>query len=107
LRLLGQKLGDIRFEPDRLEYFFGFQEEAPDLNRLIRLESEKVFHITEIKDLSGLLQINMIPVEEGKKYNVHVLLQKRPEGSFLGLMQIHTDLKENPLIDIPIIIGEK
>lgn len=104
LLLYGQKLGIIRFTPDRLE-FFPQEGVRPD-SRSVLFECDKPFKITKIEDLSGLLILSIRAVEEGRKYELTGKL-KNPmeEGSFLGVVRVHTDLAEHPLIHIPVIGG--
>lgn len=103
--LYGQKLGIIRFTPDRLE-FFPRGGVRPD-SRSVLFECDKRFNITRVEDLSGLLILSIRAVEEGRKYELTGRL-KNPmeEGSFLGVVRVYTDLAEHSLIHIPVIGGE-
>lgn len=104
LVLYGQKLGIIRFTPDRLE-FFPQEGVRPD-SRSVLFECDKPFRITKIEDLSGLLILSIRAVEEGRKYELTGKLKNPMEkGSFLGVVRVHTDLAEHPLIHIPVIGG--
>ena len=103
LRLYGQKLGDIRFTPDRFE-FFPEKGVRPD-SRTVVFECDKPFHITKVEDLSGLLYISMRVVEEGRKYRLTAKLRNPMEGFFLGVVKVHTDLDVHPLIHLPVIGG--
>lgn len=104
LVLYGQKLGIIRFTPDRLE-FFPQEGVRPD-SRSVLFECDKPFRITKVEDLSGLLILSIRAVEEGGKYELTGKLKNPMEkGSFLGVVRVHTDLAEHPLIHIPVIGG--
>jgi hypothetical protein len=61
--------------------------------------------ITRIEDLSGLLDISLEMLEDGKNYRIDAKLKEPVQGSFLGLVKVFTDLQEQPLIDIPVIGG--
>ena len=101
--VVGQKLGDIQFTPYNLE-FFQSDGEVPD-SQSVLFESEKTFHITKVEDLSDLFDISVDTVEEGKKYKLNATFKEPPPASFLGVLKVHTDLEEHPLIHIPVIGG--
>lgn len=101
LLVAGQKLGDITFTPDRLE-FFPLAGETPDAGTIL-FESDETFHITKVEDFSGFLNISIETIEEGKKYKLTAKLENPPDGSFLAVVRIHTDLGQHPLIHIPVI----
>jgi len=105
LLLHGQKLGDIKFTPDRFE-FFPEKGVRPD-SRTVLFECDKPFHITKVEDLSGLLYISMRVVEEGRKYRLTAKLRNPMEGFFLGVVKVYTDLDVHPLIHLPVIGGGK
>ncbi len=99
--LIGQKLGDIKVNPDRLEFILNNENEA-DV-RSILLESKKPFNITKVEDISGFLDISIKTVEEGKIYKLMAKLKRPVSETFIGLVKVYTDFKEQPLIDIPVI----
>ena len=105
LVVAGQKLGVIQVKPDRLAFFS--PKGADPGSRTVVLESQKVFHIKEIQDLSGLLSLSVQTVRPGKCYEITAAIKKGmlKGNSFLGLVQVHTDLEEHPLIDLPVLIG--
>jgi hypothetical protein len=89
--------------PDRLEFFAA--EGAQPQPQSISIDSPKFMRITRIEDLSGLLDISLEMLEDGKIYRVDAKLKGPLQGSFLGLVKVYTDLEEQPLIDIPVIGG--
>jgi hypothetical protein len=103
LLLIGQKLGDIRVTPDRFE-FFPEKGGKPD-SRSIVLECEKPFNITKVEDLTGRLNLSIETIEKGRRYCLRAKLKNPMEGSFLGVVRVHTDLEVHPLIHVPAIGG--
>jgi hypothetical protein len=103
LTIAGEKLGNIKVNPDRLEFFAA--EGAQPQPQSISIDSPKFMRITRIEDLSGLLDISLEMLEDGKIYRVDAKLKGPLQGSFLGLVKVYTDLEEQPLIDIPVIGG--
>ena len=104
LLLYGQKLGIIRFAPDKLE-FFPDKGVNPD-SRSVLFECAKAFKIIKVEDLSGLLILSIRAIEGERKYELTAKLKNPMEGgSFLGVVRVHTDLAEHPLIHIPVIGG--
>lgn len=102
LLLFGQKLGDIRVTPDRLEFFP--QKGMKANSHSILFECDKQFKIIKVEDLSGFLKLAIKVIEEGYKYELIAKLKSQLEGgSLLGVVKVHTDLEEHPLIHIPII----
>ncbi len=104
LLLLGQKLGDIRVTPDKLD-FFPRKGVKPD-SRSILFECDKPFNITKVEDPGGLLNVTINIIEEWRKYELTARLKSPMGGSFLGVVKVYTDLKEHPLIHIPVIGGK-
>ncbi|RJP14875.1 MAG: DUF1573 domain-containing protein [Candidatus Abyssobacteria bacterium SURF_5] len=105
LQLIGQKLGDITVHPDRLHFFS--TDHAGEPSQTIEFTSEKTFHITGIEDAGGSLEYELLMLEEGKRYRLDVRLRNRSQANILGLLKVHTDLAEQPLIDIPVIGGSR
>lgn len=105
LRLYGQKLGDIKFTPDRFE-FFPVKGVRPD-SRSVLFECDKPFRITKVEDLSGYLNLTLTTIEEGRKYELIARLKGPMEGSFLGVVRVYTDLDVHPVIHLPVIGGVK
>jgi len=103
LFLYGQKLGIIKVTPDRFE-FFPEKGVKPD-SRSVLFECDKSFEIIKVEDFSGLLNLTIKAIEEGRKYELTARLKSPTEGSFLGVVKVHTDLEEHPLIHIPVIGG--
>jgi len=103
LMIVGQKLGDIKVTPDRLHFFQRQGEEVGP--GTVEFESDKVFHITKTEDLTQLLDISIETVEEGKKYRLKATLKNPLEESLLGVVKVHTDLEQHPLIHIPVVGG--
>lgn len=103
LKIVGEKLGDIEVHPSRFEFF------APEgivaATQSISITSPKFMRITRIEDVSGLLDISLEMLEDGRTYRIDAKLKEPPRGSFLGLVKVFTDLEEQPLIDIPVIGG--
>jgi hypothetical protein len=104
LLLFGQKLGDIRFTPDKLELFPRKGMKAD--SRSILLECDKPFNITKVEDLSGRLELSIKVINEGRKYELTAKVKNPREGSFLGVVKVYTDLEEHSLIHIPVIGGD-
>lgn len=103
LMIVGQKLGDIRVTPDRLHFFQRHGEEAGP--GVIEFESDKLFHITKTEDLTQLLDISIETLEDGKKYRLRATLKNPLRENLLGVVKVHTDLEEHPLIHIPVVGG--
>jgi hypothetical protein len=103
LRLYGQKLGEIKFTPDRFE-FFPEKGVKPD-SRTVLFECDKPFHITKVEDLSGYVNLAINTIEEGRKYGLIARLKSPMEGFFLGVVKVYTDLDVHPLIHLPVIGG--
>lgn len=103
LFLYGQKLGEIKFTPDRFE-FFPEKGVRPD-SRAVLFECDKPFHITKVEDLSGYVNLTINTIEEGRKYGLIARLKSPMEGFFLGVVKVYTDLDVHPLIHLPVIGG--
>lgn len=103
LELLGQKLGIIKVTPDRFE-FFPRNGKMPKKLEII-FECEKIFKITKVEDLTQSLNISLKTIKKGKKYRLTAKLKKSAKTGILGVVKVHTDLEEHPLIHIPVIGG--
>lgn len=106
LLVAGQKLGVIRVTPDRFAFFVA--EHGDPGPRTILFECEKPFTITKVDNLTGIIDISVQTLEPGTRYQLTATLHKNMAGeSFLGVVKIHTDLEEHPLIHVPVISGKK
>jgi hypothetical protein len=103
LKLLGQKLGIIRVTPDRFE-FFPRNGKMPKKLEII-FECEKIFKITKVEDLTQSLNLSVKTIKKGKKYRLTAKQKKSAKIGILGVVKVHTDLEEHPLIHIPVIGG--
>lgn len=101
LKIQGQKLGIVKFTPDRFE-FFPREGKMPKKIEIL-FECEKIFKITKVEDLTQSLKISLKTIEKGKKYRLTAKLKQRPKEGLLGVVKIYTDLEEYPLIHIPVI----
>ncbi len=101
LQLLGQKLGIIKFTPDRMEFFW--QEGAKPESQSVIFECEKPFKIIKVENNVDILKISVHTIEKGKKYRLIAKVVKQYRGNFLGVVKVYTNLKEHPLIHIPVI----
>lgn len=101
LTLLGQKLGIIEVTPDRFN-FFPPEGKKPDTGSII-FECDKPFKIIKVETNLKFLKLNLKMVEKEKKYELQATLNEPIKGTFMGVVKIHTDLEEHPLIHIPVI----
>ncbi|GEM_PF-3028454 len=104
LLLFGQKLGDIQFSPEKLVFFA--EKGKDDDFRAVTFECDKPFRITQVKEPSGQLNVSIQSEEEGRKYTLIAKLKTPPKGAFLGVIEVHTDRADQPLIQIPFIGGK-
>ena len=101
--LLGYKLGDIRVRPDRFEFFP--ETVSKSKVQTIELECAKPFRIVKVVDRTKQLEIKVETLQKDKQYRISARLTVPLPAALLGLVQVHTDLESNPLLDIPVVGG--
>jgi hypothetical protein len=101
LDLLGYKVGIIRIEPDRLN-FFPPEGKKPGTGSII-FECDKPFKIIKVEANVDFSILKVTTIKKGNKYRLKAKLNKSIKGTILGVVKIFTDLEENPRIDIPVI----
>jgi hypothetical protein len=101
ITLLGQKLGIIEVTPDRFN-FFPPEGKKPATGSVI-FECEKPFKIIKTETNLKFIELKLTTVETEKKYELQAKLNTMMKGTFMGVVKVHTDLEEHPLIHIPVI----
>ena len=101
LTLLGQKLGIIEVTPDRFN-FFPPEGKKPATGSII-FECDKPFKIIKVENNLKFIELNLKMVEKEKRYELQAKLNTPIKGTFMGVVKVHTDLEEHPLIHIPVI----
>ena len=102
LLLFGQKLGEIRFTPDKLVFLINKGTQMEPLS--VVFECEKPFHITKAEDQNDLLDLSVATIEKEKKYELKAILESRAESFFIGVVKVYTDFEQHPIIHIPYVV---
>lgn len=103
LRLFGKKEGDIRITPDRFVIMLNEDGEIKDYS--VTIESDQPFHITGAEDSNDLLSFSTRTIVPDSKYELVARLKALVAGNAMGVVRIHTDMEEQPLLEIPFLVG--
>jgi hypothetical protein len=104
LRIFGEKEGNILVTPERLMIVQHEDEKAGEHS--LTIQSEKPFHIMGVEDPTHLLDLSTRTIEAESKYEL-VARMKDPEADkgAMGVVRVHTDMADQPLLEIPVIIA--
>lgn len=103
LRLFGKKEGDIRVIPDRLTVLV--DEDGRIMDYSVIVEGDRPFRITGAQDSEDLLAITTHTLVPGTRYELVARLKALVAEGAIGVLRIRTDLEDQPLLEIPLLVG--
>ena len=99
----GNVLGPIAVSPEHL--FFGFVSVGEEAQREILLTKagEATLQILEVGHQSQFVSVKIVPIDIGRKVQVHVQLSPNtPSGPFRDMLEIYTSSANQPVIQVPL-----
>ena len=100
----GTVVGDLLLEPN--QFFMGFLQVNKPVRRTVTVEKrgKADFEILEVKQSLPFVEIKIVAVEPGKKYQVEATCTPTAASPKLirDVVQIHTNSKKQPLLKVPV-----
>ncbi len=113
LQVSGQVVGDVALEPQRLIWGIANFDRLPAshleraLTRSLRVVSTKQDTSLELTSVDSSLEgldVNVVPLEQGKSYMVVAKFDQLPTKSASGIITLKTNLAEHPQLEVPVSV---
>jgi hypothetical protein len=114
VQVAGQVVGDLALEPQRLVWGIANFDRLPASHleraltrslRVVSTKQEASLELTSVGTSLDGLDVNVVPLEQGKSYMVVAKFAKLPTESTRGTITLKTNLADHPQLVVPVSVN--